>query len=467
MPATVTFACAAMLVSYLPYSAANAVLGTLAHVTGATTDELQWVSDAFAVAVAATVLSAGVLGDVFGRRRLALVGLALTALGAAVGLGAGWLPGTDAVHGLWVAQAIAGAGAGTVMSSTLGSLAAAASDSSGRNRLVSLWVAAIVAGLGTGPFLAAPIVAHGSWQWLYAPILVLALTVAGFGAARSQESSAPVGRRLDVGGQFTGALAVLALTFGVIHGGGRGFASTLAVCALALAALLFVAFAQVERRSRSPLLGPELFRSGGFTAAGLAAFAVMFAISGGLFVLSLFFAHQRVSEIGIALRLGCLFLGNALATQAASPLQARSGPWTVLLAGLALLTLGTLTLLTISDATSLAEFGWRLVLVGAGGGLVLATASAVAVQAVPALLVGMAGAANNAMRQLGSALGPAVLGAVLTARLRAGDTYARAVHLCAGVIVAVFALAAISAGLLLAQRHHRTEPFETRRDETP
>src|SRR4051812_29783828 len=105
---TLTFAAAAMLVSYLPFSAVNGALGAIAAATGADTPHLQWVSDAFAVALAAVVLPAGMLADRAGHRLVTLLGLAGTVLGAAAGTVAGQLDGAAAVVTLWVAQAVAG-----------------------------------------------------------------------------------------------------------------------------------------------------------------------------------------------------------------------------------------------------------------------------------------------------------------------------------------------------------------------
>ncbi|TDD79549.1 MFS transporter [Actinomadura darangshiensis] len=449
---TIAFACAAMLVSYLPFSAANGALGTIAAATGAATWQLQWVSDAFAVALGATVLSGGVLSDLFGRRRITLGGLLLTALGAATGFAAGLLPDAPAVHLLWAGQAIAGIGGGAVMSATLGMIAAAAPGPAARNRAISWWAASVVAGLGGGPFLAAAVTGRAGWHWLFAPVAAAALMVAAFGARRAAESSAPAGRRLDAAGQTTGAAGIAALTVGVISGGATGWAAPLTLGALALAAAAFAAFVLVERRSASPLLRLELFASGGFTTAGLAAMAVLLAIGGCLFMLSLFFTHQHVDDLGIAVRLGCLFAGNAVASLAAGPLATRIGARATLVGGLALAAAGAATLLTVTGSTGLGGFGWRLAITGAGAGLVMATATAVAVQSAPGPLAGMAGAANNAMRQLGAALGPAVLGAILAARLRGGGDYTAALHTCAAVLTAVFILTGIAAAALFTRK---------------
>lgn len=441
--ATVGFACLAMLVSYLPFSAANGALGAIAATTGARTPDLQWVTDAFAVALGATVLSAGVFGDVYGRRLVAVLGLGLTVVGTMLDVVAGAM---TAIGLLWVGQALAGVGGGMVMSATLALIAV-------RPRAIPLWAAAVVVGLGGGPFIASAVTGYGAWQWTFAPIGVLALATAVFGLAGSGESSAPDGRRLDVPGQVTGSVGIAALTFAVISGGAAGWSTPSTVAAFAVAAASLVAFALVERRSPAPLFRPALFTSRGFAAAGLGATAVLFAMGGGAFVLSLFFSGQRVGALGIATRLGCLFAANALASLAAGLLLSRFGARPVLVGGLVIAALGALSLLTVAAGTGLSGFAWRLFVLGTGGGLVMATSSTVAVQSVPGPLVGMAGSGNNAMRQLGAALGPAVLGVLIGART--GTGLVGALHIAATVLAVVFAAAAVAAALLL---HTRTVP---------
>jgi MFS family permease len=347
-----------MLVSYLPFSAANGALGAIAGTTGAHTSDLQWVTDAFAVALGATVLSAGVLGDLYGRRRIAVLGLGLTVVGTMLDVVAG---ATTAIGLLWVGQALAGVGGGMVMSATLALIAV-------RPRTIPLWAAAVVVGLGGGPFIASAVTGYGAWQWTFAPVGVLALATAVFGLARSGESSAPDGRRLDVPGQVTGSVGIAAVTFSVISGGSAGWSAPITVAAFVVAAAGLVAFALVERRSPAPLFRLSLFASRGFTAAGLAATAVLFAMGGGAFVLSLFFSGQHVGALGIATRLGCLFAANALASLAAGPLQSRFGPRPMLVGGLVIAALGALSLLTVAAGTGLGGFAWRLRLAASPGG---------------------------------------------------------------------------------------------------
>ncbi|WNV88238.1 hypothetical protein [Umezawaea sp. Da 62-37] len=249
----------------------------------------------------------------------------------------------------------------------------------------------------------------------------------------------------------------MALVYGVISGGVSGWGSAEALIGLGLGVVALIGFVVVEQRSAAPLLRPALFASRGFSAAGLAAMVVLFTIVGVVFVLSLFFAHQHVSSLGIAVRLACLFGGNAVASLTAARLQAVFGARVVLMAGLVVAPAGLVSLLGTTDTTGLGGFSWRLLITGAGCGLVIATSTAVAVQSVPGEFAGMAGAANNAVRQLGGALGAAVVGVLFAARLRAGAGYSDAVHTCAIALAALLLVtAAATAVLLFARRAPRS-----------
>jgi hypothetical protein len=247
----------------------------------------------------------------------------------------------------------------------------------------------------------------------------------------------------------------VALVYGVISGGVVGWTSPQAVVGLVLGVASLAAFSFVEHRTVTPLLRPALFASRGFTVASLAAMVVLFTIVGVVFVLSLFFAHQHVPALGIAVRLACLFGGNALASVTAARLHALAGPRVVLTAGLLVAAAGLAGLLTTTDDSGLGGFAWCLLVTGAGCGLVIATSAVVAVQSAPREFAGMAGAANNAVRQLGGALGAAVVGVVFTARLHAGAGYAEAVHACATALIALLVLTAVATAALLLTRRAR------------
>jgi len=204
---TVAFACAAMLVSYLPFSAVNGVLGAIGASSGVGTRQLQWGTDAFTVALTDAVLSGGVLADRYGPRLITLAGMTLTVASTVVGWLTGILHGAGAVHLLWAGQAVAGLGAGLVMSATLSLIAATAPTATARTRAIAMWAGANVVGLGAGPFLSGTIADATSWRWLFPPISALAAAVFILGAIGARESIATGGRGLDLPGQAMSAIA--------------------------------------------------------------------------------------------------------------------------------------------------------------------------------------------------------------------------------------------------------------------
>jgi MFS family permease len=445
---TVGFAASAMLVSYLPFSATNGALGRIGAATGAGPGALQWVTDAFTVALTGGVLVGGALAERFGRRRVTIAGLLATVLGALTGWLAGGAHGAGAVHLLWIAQAIAGVGGGLVMSATLALIALTAPSPAARTRSIAVWAAGNVVGLGAGPFLAA---AAANWRWMFPPVAVLAILTAAFGAARAREVASAGGTQTDRTGQLTGTLGLVSLVFGVIRGGSAGWTSPLTLAGVAGGVILLAAFLLVEQHAAAPTISPALFASRGFNAAALGAAAALFTVIGIVFVLSIYLAGRGVNDLGVATTLGCLFAGNALASVASGPLQTRVGSRPVLIAGLAVAAVGLVALLG-ADGPQLAGLSWRLLIVGAGCGTAVASSTSVAVQSVTGPLAAVAGTANNVIRQLGGALGVAVIGGVFAAGMTAGHAPLDVVHTCVAVLLAVLATSAVLVGALLARR---------------
>jgi MFS family permease len=440
-----------MLVSYLPFSATNGALGRIGAATGAGTGTLQWVTDAFTVALTGGVLIGGALAERFGRRRVTIAGLLATVLGALTGCLAGGAHGANAVHLLWVGQAIAGIGGGLVMSATLALIALTAPSPAARTRSIAVWAGCNVVGLGAGPFLAAAVGQAAGWRWMFPPVAALAILTAAFGAARSREIASAGGAQTDRAGQLIGTLGLVALVFGVIRGGSAGWTSPLTLAGLAGGVALLGTFLLVEHRAAVPTVSLALFASRGFNAAGLAAAAALFTVISIVFVLSIYLTGRGVNDLGVATTLGCLFAGNALASVASGPLQTRVGSRPVLIVGLAVAVIGLVALLG-ADGPQLAGLSWRLLIVGAGCGTAVASSTSVAVQSVTGPLAAVAGTASNVIRQLGGALGVAVIGGVFAAGMTAGRTPLDVVHTCLTVLLAVLATSAVLVGALLVRR---------------
>ncbi|WP_081691214.1 MFS transporter [Conexibacter woesei] len=448
---TIALAVIGVFVTYVPITSVSVALATIRQGTHAGTSDLQWVTDAYIIPMAAAILSAGVFGDLHGRRKVYVVGMALTVVGATIAALANTATGASALHVLWAGQAVSGLGAGLLLPTTLALIAHAVPDLHDRAKYVALWATGLVLGLSVGPLVSGVILEHAGWGWIFAPVAVLALVTGALAQRVLPESRAPEGRRLDWSGQALATVAIVASIFGVIEGGDRGWADPATVGALVLGAAALAAFVAVELRTPAPLLDVRLFRSPAFAASGFAALVALFAIVGTLFLLSIFFgADQHLKPLDIGYRLLFINLVTALASPFVGRAMRRVHPIGALAFGLGLGAVAMLLLRGLGDDASFGAVTWRLSVLGIADAFMLSAVAVAAIHAVPHHLAGMASAANTALRQYGGALGPAVLGVILTSRMAGGATMAAAMHVA--LVVNAIALAAAALVCLAAWR---------------
>src|ERR1700759_2927731 len=253
------------------------------------TSQLTWISDASLVPVTLLELTFGVLGDLFGRKRLLIIGAVMLAVGEGVALltpGASSSTGTRVVV-LWIGMIIAGAGAAAVMPTSLAMVAAGTPTPKARARAVAIWAAALSAGNMLSPVLGGWLAGfkygsdpNASWRWAPVAIGLLALISVAVSVGLARNSSSPEGRSLDWGGQFTVAVALFALMFAVIQGPTAGWGSAEVIAGFIGAVVFLVLFVLAERRAAAPLLNLDLFRNRAFTIGSIATVIGMFCFLG-------------------------------------------------------------------------------------------------------------------------------------------------------------------------------------------
>lgn len=414
--ATLVMACLGVFVAYLPVTTVAVSLPAIQAALGASTAQLSWVQDAFVLPMAAFILTAGVVGDVHGRKKVFQAGLLFSAVGAAVALAA------PTIEVLWAGQALAGLGAAALLPTTLAMISHAVPDHRERGKFIGLWATSLLMALAVGPVIAGIVLEHAAWRWIYLLVIPVSLLATVFAARLLTDSRAPHGRRLDWPGQITAAVAITALVYGVIEGGAGSFTDAQVLVALFVAVAGAVAFVVAERRSDSPMLDLTLFRSPAFTATTLVAMITFLGLIGFFFLLSLYFGLvQQLDTLQAAWRLLMVTAASIIVGGPVSRLMHRVPARALITAGLLVVSGALLSMTTLDADTSFASIAWRLALLGIGMGGILTPMTATAVASVPHHLAGMAAAGNNAFRQIGGALGPAVLGALLTAR--ALDTF--------------------------------------------
>ncbi|MFI6862855.1 MFS transporter [Streptomyces sp. NPDC050421] len=414
--ATLVMACLGVFVAYLPVTTVAVSLPAIQAALGASTAQLSWVQDAFVLPMAAFILTAGVVGDVHGRKKVFQAGLLLSAVGAAVALAA------PSIEVLWAGQALAGLGAAALLPTTLALISHAVPDHRERGKFIGLWATSLLMALAVGPVIAGIVLEYAAWRWIYLLVVPVSLLAMVFAARLLTDSCAPHGRRLDWPGQITAAVAITALVYGVIEGGAGSFTDAQVLVALFVAVAGGVAFVVAELRSDSPMLDLALFRSPAFTATTLVAMITFLGLIGFFFLLSLYFGLvQQLDTLQAAWRLLMVTAASIVVGGPVSRLMHRVPARALITTGLLVVSGALLSMTTLDADTSFASIAWRLALLGIGMGGILTPMTATAVASVPHHLAGMAAAGNNAFRQIGGALGPAVLGALLTAR--ALDTF--------------------------------------------
>ncbi|MCX3061156.1 MFS transporter [Streptomyces beihaiensis] len=370
--------------------------------------QLTWISDAFLLPVTVLELTFGVLGDLFGRKRLLVGGAVLLAAGEAVAAA------SSGVHQLWAGQALAGLGAAALFPTSLAMVAAACDTAARRTRSIALWASSLSAGGFLAPLLGGVTGTYGSWRAAFVVVAGLGVVSAVVTFLLARNSSSPEGRSLDVGGQITIGVGAFALLYGVIQGPEDGWGSAGVVVAFVVAAVFLGLFVAAERRARSPLLRLGLFADRSFAVASVVAVVGMFAFLGTAYATSIRLGpiqHQSPLRTAFA-----FLLLNGL-TPVMTPLTARLlnrlAPRMLLAGGLALMAAGDLVAATldVSDR-ALPSLILPLGLVGVGFAFTVSSLTATAVTAAPAHLAGMASATTNLLRDFGFTLGPAVIGAV-------------------------------------------------------
>jgi EmrB/QacA subfamily drug resistance transporter len=396
----------------------NVALPDIQRELHASFDELQWVINAYALSLAALLLTAGSIADLFGRRRLFAIGLVVfTAASLTCGLSSG-------ATMLNVARAVQGVGGATMLAT---SLALIASAFRGRDRGVAFGVygAVIGAAVAVGPVVGGALTSGIGWQWIFfvnVPIGLVALVVA---LTQVEESRDPHAQRVDWLGLLTFSGGLFLLVYGLTQANGAGWESTKIVACLGGAVLLLVLFLVVERLQERPMLDLALLRVPAFAGVSL----VTFAVAASMFAMFLFLTLYIQDVLGYdPLQAGLRFLPISLISFVVAPFAGRLTvrvPVRLLLSGGLALVAGGLAWMSQVDAGS----GWTVLLpgfllAGIGIGLANPAIASTAVGVVPHARAGMASGFNNTCRQVGLATGIAALGAVfqhaLTQKLGSG-----------------------------------------------
>jgi EmrB/QacA subfamily drug resistance transporter len=427
--------CLSLLVIGLDNTILNVALPTLVRDLHASASQLQWMVDSYALVFAGMLLTAGALGDRYGRRRVLGGGMLLFGTASALSAFAG------SAGALIAWRAVMGLGAALIMPSTL-SIVTNVFPARERGRAIGIWAGVSGLGIAIGPALGGWLLQHFWWGSVFfvnVPVTAAAIIA---GLALIPESRDPAATPLDPAGVVLSIAGLGALVYGLIEAPSHGWTSGTILGSLAAAAVLLTAFVLVERRQRTPMMDVRLFENARFTAASLTTALVFFALFGALFFLSQYLQFVLGFD---ALGSGMRILPVSVALIVSAPLSARIteriGTKLVVGAGMLLVAAGLALLSTASTTSGYGLVAASMVLLGLGMGNVMAPATEAIMGALPPARAGVGSAVSSTVRQVGGVLGVAVLGSLLSSIY--GTRLGASLH---GVPVAVAKAAGDSVG---------------------
>jgi EmrB/QacA subfamily drug resistance transporter len=450
--------CASLLAIVVDNTIVNVALPTIAADLHADLGELQWVVDAYTLTFAGLLLVAGALGDRYGRRRTMLAGLGVFAGASAAASFA------DSAGVLIAARAVMGAGAAFVMPATLSLLVTVFEDERERATAVGIWAATAGLGVALGPVVGGLLLDPFAWGSIFlvnVPLCALALVV---GLRVVPESRDPHARRLDWTGAALSGVGLVAIVWAIIEAPSNDWVHGGVLDAFVVGAIVLGVFVVQQRRTADPLLDVRLFREPRFSAASATIMVLFFALFGFLFGAT----QYLQSVLGFSpLAAGVRVLPYAVAmivfASSSAAIVARLGARRVVTAGMLLFAAGLGAAATLGAGSGYGTLAIAFVLMGAGMGLAGAPATDSIMNALPPERANIGSAVNDTTRELGGALGVAILGSILTGIAGEGPPAADpSAFVDAFATVSLVAAIVTAAGALIAARWLPSRPAPKR-----
>jgi EmrB/QacA subfamily drug resistance transporter len=410
---TLAVLCTSVVLIAIDTTILNVAIPTLGRTVADSTGELQWIVDAYTVVFAGLLLTCGSIGDRSGRRRALTIGLVIFAGGCLASAL------VDSAGGLIAMRAVTGVGAALIFPATLSIITNVFTEPVERQRAIAVWASTAGIGIALGPLTGGILLEHFYWGSIFLvnlPVVVLALAGIAWAVPESKD---PEKRRLDPLGAALSIAGLGTLVYGVIRGGSDGWLDPVTLVALAVGAALILAFVLHELRSRSPMLDVRVFRNPRFTGASVAVSAVYFCLFGTIFLVT---QHMQLllgyGTLAAGVRTIPFAVVLIIVANQTPRIVARFGPRLPIVGGLLVVAVSQLLRIASTPDT-----GYGLILLSqsvfsTGMGLLVAPATASIMGALPPGRAGVGSAMNDTTRQVGGALGVAVMGSVAAAAYR-------------------------------------------------
>ncbi|TFH20138.1 MAG: DHA2 family efflux MFS transporter permease subunit [Acidimicrobiales bacterium] len=401
--------CMSLLIIVMDNTILNVAIPSLIVDLGATNSQIQWIVDSYVLVFAGLLLTTGSLSDRYGRKGALQLGIVLFGLGSAAAAM------STSANGLIATRAFMGIGGALIMPATLSILTNVFRDPRERARAIAVWAGFSGLAVAIGPITGGFLLEHFSWQsvfWVNIPIGLTALALGAFIVPTSRD---PAHGRIDPLGALLSFFGLTSLLFGIIEGPAKGWTAPIVIGSFVIAAVLLTSFLLWERHTTHPMLDLTVFRNRRFSAGSGTITLVFFAMFGSLLLMTQYW--QLVHGYS-PLEAGIRLLPYAATMMIVAPLSARlverQGTKRIVTLGLVLVATGLTLLSTIaSDSPYPLVIGYFVVM-AAGMGMTMAPATESVMGSLPRAKAGVGSAINDTTRQVGGALGVAVIGSVVT-----------------------------------------------------
>jgi EmrB/QacA subfamily drug resistance transporter len=399
--------CLSLVLIILGNTVLNVTIPTLVRDLHADQTQLQWIVDAYSLVFAGLLMTMGAMGDRFGRKGALQLGLLIFGLASLVSTQA-----NDA-NQLIATRAVMGIGAALVMPATL-SILTNIFPPHERAKAIAIWAGLSGAGAAIGPISGGFLIKHYYWGSVFYVNVVVVLIALAIGARIVPTSKDPAEAPLDPIGAGLSILGLGALLYGIIEAPNHGWGSPETLAAFGIAIAVLIAFGVWETRTPHPMLDIRFFRDRRFSASSVSIMLVFFSLFGLFFLMTQYLQLVKGYD---PLQAGFRTLPQALTMMVLAPMSARVvervGARAVVTGGLTLLTISLLLVTTLGESSSYLQFLLILVIMAAGMSAVMPPATALIMSSLPLGKAGVGSAVNDTTRELGGALGVAVLGSVL------------------------------------------------------
>ncbi|MGD9738837.1 MAG: DHA2 family efflux MFS transporter permease subunit [Bauldia sp.] len=449
----------ALFMIMLDNTVVNVALPAIQADLGIDVAELEWIVTGYALSFAVLMLSGGKLADMFGRRRIFIVGLVIFTLSS---FACGFAGSAEVLIG---ARVIQGIGAAFMMPATL-SLISAAFPPQQRGTALGIWAGVSAVALAIGPLIGGLITEHVNWNWIFyvnIPVGILAI-LAGLVIIRESKDTSKE-QRLDIPGLLAAGVGMLALVYALIEGNRLGWGSTTIIALFAVSAVALVVFVILEAVQRVPMFDLGLFRNSTFVGANVCALLLMVAMFGVFFFLSLYMqtilGYTAIQAGASFLPMTCLVI---VVAPIAGRLSDRIGPRWLMTGGMTLTAISLFIFSTLDATSNFWSFLPGTILGGIGMASTMSPMTAAALGSVPVDKAGVGSGMLNTFRQVGVSIGIALMGAIFasqeTTAIAAGagpvDAFLAGLN-PAFRIAAIIALAGAAIAALTVRRlpHHQ------------